>query len=73
MTYLTRCKCKSRWPGMLGVEGNHAAATIERENPAVNVVILLEGTGGTPSEYRCDRVKVWVDVQGTVVRVPQVG
>ncbi|KAL5712230.1 hypothetical protein ACHQM5_014421 [Ranunculus cassubicifolius] len=67
------CNGKTLWPELLGVDGEIAAATIERENPHVNAIIMLEGTGGIPRDYRCDRVKIWVEKKhGRVVRVPRV-
>ncbi|KAJ4836292.1 hypothetical protein Tsubulata_008022 [Turnera subulata] len=61
------CEGKNSWPELVGTKGEEAAATIEKENPNVNAVIVLEGTPVT-MDFRCDRVRVWVD--GTVVRVP---
>ncbi|PON53258.1 Proteinase inhibitor, partial [Parasponia andersonii] len=37
---------KQSWPEMVGVRGEVAEATIERENPGVDAVIVLEGTPG---------------------------
>ncbi|KAL5712229.1 hypothetical protein ACHQM5_014420 [Ranunculus cassubicifolius] len=69
------CVCtysKNLWPELLGVDGGVAAATIERQNPRVNAIIVSERTGGTPSDHRCDRVIVWVNNRGRVTRVPQI-
>ncbi|PNX89674.1 protease inhibitor, partial [Trifolium pratense] len=41
------CQGKESWPELVGVEGKVAAATIEKENPSVNAIIVLEGTGVT--------------------------
>ncbi|KAL5712233.1 hypothetical protein ACHQM5_014424 [Ranunculus cassubicifolius] len=70
MSYIT-CPGKLLWPELLGVDGGVAAAVIERENPRVNAIVLSERTG-FPSDFRCDRVIIWVGNQGRVVRVPQV-
>ncbi|MCI75317.1 protease inhibitor, partial [Trifolium medium] len=60
------------WPELVGVEGKVAAATIEKENPSVNAIIVLEGTGVT-KDFRRDRVRVWVDKNGIVIEVPKIG
>ncbi|THG00270.1 hypothetical protein TEA_026296 [Camellia sinensis var. sinensis] len=66
------CISKSSWPELLGAKGETAAATIERENPLVNAVIVLEGTIVT-KDFLCTRVRVWVDDCGIVTRVPVIG
>ncbi|CAJ2628090.1 inhibitor of trypsin and hageman factor [Trifolium pratense] len=63
---------KSSWPELVGVEGTVAAATIRRENPLVNTIIVPEGTFVT-ADFRLDRVRVWVDTYGIVIRVPIIG
>ncbi|CAK9167957.1 unnamed protein product [Ilex paraguariensis] len=60
---------KSSWPELLGTPGETAAATIERENPSVNAVIVEVGSTVT-TDIRCDRVRVWVNTNGIVTRVP---
>lgn len=63
---------KSSWPELQGAQGQEAAATIERENPYVDAQIVLEGTFVT-GEFSCTRVRVWVDTNGVVTRVPTIG
>ena len=63
---------KSSWPELLGAEGKVAAATIERENPLVEAIIVPDGSG-VPLDFRCDRVWVWVDERGIVIEVPRIG
>ncbi|XVE68858.1 hypothetical protein DITRI_Ditri09bG0103500 [Diplodiscus trichospermus] len=66
------CQGKSSWPELLGTKGEEAAAIIERENPNVNAEIVLEGTFVNPV-FLCTRVRVWVDTNGIVTRVPIIG
>lgn len=47
-------------------------STIERENPAVNAIIVSIGESVT-GDFRCDRVWVWVDKAGIVQEVPKIG
>ncbi|KAL1294708.1 hypothetical protein HN51_055512 [Arachis hypogaea] len=68
----TGCEGKSSWPELVGVEGTVAEARIERENPLVNAIIVPEGSMVT-TDYRCDRVWVWINKAGIVKRVPIIG
>ncbi|PWA57992.1 protease inhibitor 2 [Artemisia annua] len=63
------CEGKSCWPELVGAKGEDAAVTIERENPLVHAIVLLDGTPVT-RDFRCDRVWVWVDSCGIVIRTP---
>ncbi|KAG5560538.1 hypothetical protein RHGRI_003755 [Rhododendron griersonianum] len=66
------CEGKSSWPELIGVQGETAEATIERENPLVNAQIVVEGTV-VITNFDCTRVWVWVDDDGVVTRVPVIG
>ncbi|GMN24139.1 hypothetical protein TIFTF001_040539 [Ficus carica] len=63
---------KSSWPELFGINGEVAAAIIRRENPKVNTAIVKEGMMVT-MDYRCDRVRIWVDSCGIVKQTPQIG
>ncbi|XP_021280943.1 glu S.griseus protease inhibitor-like isoform X1 [Herrania umbratica] len=63
---------KSSWPELVGVNGEAAAAIIVQENPKVGAVIVKEGMMVT-MDFRCDRVRVWVDKYGIVKQTPQIG
>ncbi|XP_018813390.1 glu S.griseus protease inhibitor-like [Juglans regia] len=67
-----QCEGKSSWPELVGVKGKIAEATIERENPLVDAVIVPKGSVVT-QDFRCDRVRVWVDEKGIVYQVPHIG
>ncbi|KAL9239726.1 hypothetical protein vseg_014020 [Gypsophila vaccaria] len=67
------CPGKNVWPELVGINGNVAAATIREENPnVVQATVLLDGTP-VIENFRCDRVWVWVDDCGLVVRIPTIG
>ncbi|KAJ0807182.1 putative proteinase inhibitor I13, potato inhibitor I [Helianthus annuus] len=68
----TTCKGKNSWPELVGTKGDAATATIERENPRVDATEVLEGSMVT-TDFRCDRVRVWVNSSGVVVRPPTIG
>ncbi|XP_058008752.1 cytochrome P450 94A2-like [Hevea brasiliensis] len=63
---------KSSWPELVGVKGEVAAATVMRENPKIGAVIVKEGMMVT-MDFRCDRVRLWVDQCGIVKQTPQIG
>ncbi|CAK9167960.1 unnamed protein product [Ilex paraguariensis] len=63
---------KSSWPELVGVKGEIAAATIEKENPFVTATIVPPGTS-VLTVFRCDNVYVWVDKNGIVIRTPVIG
>lgn len=54
------------------MKGEEAAEKIEEENKNVNAIVLLDGTAVT-MEFKCNRVWVWVDTHGFVIRVPRIG
>ncbi|OWM74131.1 hypothetical protein CDL15_Pgr008442 [Punica granatum] len=63
---------KSSWPELIGLNGEAASAKIMMENPKVQASTVKEGSFVT-SDFRCDRVRVWVDNSDIVTRVPQIG
>ncbi|KAK1567629.1 hypothetical protein Q3G72_026813 [Acer saccharum] len=63
---------KDLWPELVGVRGEEAAATIERENPTVSAEIILDGKI-VLGLFLCTRVYVWVNTSGICVKVPMIG
>ncbi|XP_021282806.1 oxygen-evolving enhancer protein 2, chloroplastic-like [Herrania umbratica] len=63
---------KQSWPELVGEKGKVAAATIEKENPNVKAVLLLEGS---PADlmFNPSRVRVVVNGKGVVTQVPRIG
>ncbi|BBN68560.1 Serine protease inhibitor, potato inhibitor I-type family protein [Prunus dulcis] len=62
---------KRSWPELVGETGEAAAVKIERENPNVRAIILVEGTPSPTKDLNCDKVRVWIDQNGVVTRVPK--
>lgn len=56
----------------MGTYGQAAEAIIERQNTKVNAIVVEEGSV-VSTDFRCDRVRVWVDGNGIVTQVPRVG
>ncbi|KAF6175044.1 hypothetical protein GIB67_039592 [Kingdonia uniflora] len=63
---------KSTWPELLGKWGEVAVNTIRMENHYLHVVTVADGMIVT-MEYRCDRVRVWLDKKGYVKQIPMIG
>ena len=56
----------------MGVRGEVAEETIERENPTVNAIVVPENAVGDTA-FRCNRVRVRVNDHGIVTQTPQIG
>jgi len=68
--------CPTDWPDVVGQTGTQAKAEIESScvdgGEILDVQIVKDG-GMVTMDYRTDRVRVWVDGNGVVVRAPIVG
>ncbi|WCJ22697.1 Proteinase inhibitor [Euphorbia peplus] len=69
---MIHCVGKTSWPELVGKKGEEAAKTIEQENGSVRAIVLKDGTPVT-TDFRCDRVWVWVNDDKVVVRAPKTG
>ncbi|KAG6732658.1 hypothetical protein I3842_01G189200 [Carya illinoinensis] len=64
---------KSSWPELVGINGEVAVGIIMRENPRIiRAGTFREGSRVT-ADFRCDRVRVWVDGRDIVTSVPKIG
>ncbi|KAL5712223.1 hypothetical protein ACHQM5_014414 [Ranunculus cassubicifolius] len=63
---------KGSWPELVGADGQTATKIIKNENPRLRVVVVKKGSFVT-MDFRCDRVRVWVDQNGMVVQPPILG
>ncbi|KAG8653970.1 hypothetical protein MANES_05G086324v8 [Manihot esculenta] len=66
------CLGKNAWPELVGIDGNCAAAIIEKENKHVKAIVLKDGTPVT-GDFSCGRVWVWVNENNVVIGTPRVG
>ena len=66
------CRGKSSWPELVGKNGEAAAAKIEAENHRVKAIVMPEG-GPATSDFKCNRVRVLVDHNGSVTQTPKIG
>lgn len=60
------------WPDLLGRDGEEAAAVVRGDVPHCRVSIVREDAPVT-RDYRADRVRLFVDGDGRIARVPRVG
>ncbi|GFP85187.1 proteinase inhibitor [Phtheirospermum japonicum] len=63
---------KYSWPELVGENGEAAAAVIEQQNSNVDAIVLPPGSV-VIQDFRCDRVWVWVNESGVVIRTPSIG
>ncbi|KAF3620562.1 Proteinase inhibitor I-B, partial [Capsicum baccatum] len=63
---------RDTFPELLGVPVKLARETIQKENPRLNIGSFLNGSPVT-QDFRCDRVRLFVNVLDFVVQVPRVG
>ncbi|XP_019059273.1 PREDICTED: glu S.griseus protease inhibitor-like [Tarenaya hassleriana] len=68
----SQCQGKNSWPELVGTNGDFAASVIERENRRVDAAVIPVQSRVT-ADFRCDRVRVRVDGNRVVVRVPSIG
>lgn len=60
------------WPELVGLPADEAVKRIQTANPALNVLIVPEGSAVT-RDFRVDRVRVYADSEGKVAREPKRG
>jgi hypothetical protein len=63
---------KESWPELVGINGDAAVQIIIGENSRVSASTVPEDAVVT-TDFRCDRVRVFVDKQDIVTRVPNIG
>jgi hypothetical protein len=62
----------SKWSHLVGKDGNEVLNTIKEEHPDFQVIIVKDGMMVT-QDYRLDRIRIWVDGNGMVLRAPRAG
>ncbi|OIS98055.1 PREDICTED: trypsin inhibitor 1 [Nicotiana attenuata] len=64
---------KETWPELIGVPAKFAREIIQKENSKLtNVPSVLNGSPVT-KDFRCNRVRLFVNVLDFVVQIPRVG
>lgn len=62
-----------QWPELLGKTGEEAKEVILKSGAGVKDVQILPEDSMVTMDFREDRVRIFVDTNGIVVRVPTVG
>ncbi|KAH7522164.1 hypothetical protein FEM48_Zijuj07G0109200 [Ziziphus jujuba var. spinosa] len=62
---------RSSWLELLGKQGQVAEVTIKKENPYLGAIIVEEGF--VVLDHREDRVWIWANKRGIVIKVPLSG
>lgn len=60
------------WPGLVGHPGAEAKAQLEKELPDMTVQLVEFGMMVT-MDYREDRIRIYLDEEGNVMKPPRVG
>lgn len=63
---------KSNWPKVVGKSGEEAKNIILKDDPSIDVRFIPQGSIVT-TDYRTNRVRVYVDANGIVVQTPKRG
>lgn len=63
----------TQWPNLVGMPGQQAKDTIERENTELTLVVIIPDGSPVTADYREDRVRIFVDNDGKVTQIPRVG
>ena len=61
------------WPDVVGLDGILAAETIQKSRPDLKIVNVVPLDAMVTRDMRFDRVRVYVDKDGTVAKPPRVG
>ena len=64
---------KTTWPELVGRAGKAAVSTIKAERPDLQSVTSIEEGSMMTMDFREDRVRVMVNVDGNVTKAPTVG
>ncbi|KAK3190265.1 hypothetical protein Dsin_029826 [Dipteronia sinensis] len=63
---------KSSWPEVVGIDGEAAEDVIKSETSGVRVIVVKSGSFVT-GDFRCDRVRIFVNGDGIVTSEPRIG
>ncbi|CAI9115159.1 OLC1v1015996C1 [Oldenlandia corymbosa var. corymbosa] len=66
------CGNKVEWPELIGMDGQKAKAIAQTENPAVTV-FLVRSDAIITWDICCNRLRIFVDINGKVYDTPLVG
>lgn len=63
---------KKEWPELVGVKGEEAEKRVKHDDPTIQTQIIEEDMMYT-SDYRLDRVRIFINNAGNVAKAPKRG
>jgi hypothetical protein len=63
---------KIEWPELQGKTADEAKAVLEKEAPGFKIQVIGPDMMAT-AEYRCERIRIWLNKQQRVSQPPRVG
>ncbi|WIA21008.1 hypothetical protein OEZ85_005343 [Tetradesmus obliquus] len=63
---------KTQWPELVGKPAQEAVDTIKAQAPGFTVQTIGHDMMAT-TDWRCDRIRIWLDSAGNVSMAPRVG
>ena len=63
---------KTEWPELEGKTAEEAKAALQQEAPGFHIQVIGPDMFAT-ADYRCDRIRVWLNKQQRVSQPPRVG
>ncbi|GMH98476.1 hypothetical protein TrVE_jg6081 [Triparma verrucosa] len=63
----------SKWPETVGLDGVEAAEYIQKSRPDMKIVTVMGERDIMTRDMRFDRVRIFVDDEGKVVKAPRIG
>jgi len=61
------------WPELVGLAGSEAKRIVKEVGGGIKVVHVLPENSMVTMDFRLDRVRIFVDSEGRVSRVPTIG
>ena len=66
-------ECLKEWPELVGKTGEEAKEVIAASAPEVKDIIIVPQDSMVTGDFRTDRVWIFVDGAGIVVKTPRIG
>lgn len=61
------------WPELVGIKSKIGEHIIKKDNPNVERVQTILAGSGVTEDLRCDRVRLFVNIQDVIVEIPRIG
>ncbi|CAK9323515.1 unnamed protein product [Citrullus colocynthis] len=64
---------KNVWPELVGIKATIAKHIIKKDNSNVERVETILAGSGVTKDLRCDRVRMFVNIEEIIVETPRIG